>query len=50
MSDTKIKLIEDADAAGDVAAVYDKWRQKSGRQNMPGILKCSAIGRIFSAT
>ena len=39
-SQTKIQLIEDADATGDVAAVYDEWRQKSGRQKMPGILKC----------
>ena len=36
----KIQLIEDADATGDVAAVYDEWRAKSGRQKMPGILKC----------
>ena len=39
-SQTKLPLIEDADATGDVAAVYDEWRQKSGRQQMPGILKC----------
>ena len=38
--ETKIQLIEDADATGDVAAVYDEWRAKSGRQKMPGILKC----------
>lgn len=38
--ETKIHLIEDADASGDVAAVYDEWRRKSGRQNVPGILKC----------
>jgi uncharacterized peroxidase-related enzyme len=38
--ETKIKLIEDRDAAGEVAAVYDEWRAKSGRQQMPGILKC----------
>ena len=37
---TKINLIEDQDAAGDVATVYDEWRAKSGRQLMPGILKC----------
>lgn len=37
---TKIQLIEDADASGDVAAVYEEWRQKSGREKMPGILKC----------
>ena len=37
---SKIKLIEDVDAAGEVAKVYDEWRAKSGRQEMPGILKC----------
>jgi alkylhydroperoxidase family enzyme len=37
---TKIRLIEDAEATGEVAAVYDEWRQKSGREQMPGILKC----------
>lgn len=38
--ETKIRLIEDAEATGEVAAVYEEWRQKSGRQKMPGILKC----------
>jgi uncharacterized peroxidase-related enzyme len=37
---TKINLIEDQDATGEVATVYDEWRAKSGRQLMPGILKC----------
>ena len=37
---SKIKLIEDVDATGDVAKVYDEWRAKSGRVEMPGILKC----------
>jgi hypothetical protein len=36
----KIPVIEDADATGEVAEVYDLWRAKSGRQDMPGILKC----------
>jgi hypothetical protein len=36
----KIPVIQDADAAGEVAEVYDMWRAKSGRQVMPGILKC----------
>jgi len=39
-AETKIKVIEDAEATGDVAAVYDEWRAHSGRQKMPGILKC----------
>jgi len=37
---TKIELIEDQDATGEVATVYAEWRAKSGRQLMPGILKC----------
>lgn len=36
----KIGFVEDADAVGEVAKVYDEWRAHSGRQNMPGILKC----------
>jgi alkylhydroperoxidase AhpD family core domain len=37
---TKIKVVEDADAAGDVAEAYDYWRASSGRKKVPGILKC----------
>src|SRR4051794_32531708 len=37
---TKINLIDDKDAAGEVAEVYQEWRAKSGRELMPGILKC----------
>ena len=37
---TKIDLIHDAEATGEVARVYDEWRAKSGRQKVPGILKC----------
>ncbi len=37
---TKIDVIEDADATGEVVQIYDEWRAQSGRQNMPGILKC----------
>ncbi len=36
----KIDFIEDGDAVGEVARAYDEWRARSGRQNMPGILKC----------
>lgn len=36
----KIQLIQDADATGETAVVYDEWRIKSGRRQMPGILKC----------
>ncbi len=37
---TKIALVEDEDATGEVAQVYAEWRAHSGRQEMPGILKC----------
>jgi len=36
----KIKQIQDADATGETAVVYDQWRKASGRTKMPGILKC----------
>ncbi len=39
-STEKITIIEDGDATGAVAEVYDEWRAKSGRQLLPGILKC----------
>jgi Carboxymuconolactone decarboxylase family len=37
---TKIAIIEDAEAKGDVAAAYDFWRAGSGRNQVPGIIKC----------
>jgi len=37
---TKIKITEDAEAKGDTLAAYDFWRAGSGRQQVPGIIKC----------
>ncbi len=37
---TKIRLFEDEEATGDTAAAYDYWRAGSGRQKVPGIIKC----------
>jgi alkylhydroperoxidase family enzyme len=37
---TKIRITEDADATGDIAAAYDFWRSTSGRKQVPGIIKC----------
>jgi hypothetical protein len=40
---TKIALIADAEATGDVAAAYDYWRSTAaarGRTEVPGIIKC----------
>jgi hypothetical protein len=39
-SATKIKITEDAEATGDTLAAYDFWRAGSGRQQVPGIIKC----------
>jgi Carboxymuconolactone decarboxylase family len=37
---TKIRITEDAEATGDLAAAHDFWRASSGRQQLPGIIKC----------
>jgi hypothetical protein len=37
---TKIRITEDAQAVGEVAAAYDFWRAGSGRNQVPGIIKC----------
>jgi len=37
---TKIRIIEDAEATGETAARYEFWRVGSGRQQLPGIIKC----------
>jgi hypothetical protein len=39
-SATKIRIVEDAEATGETAAAYDYWRAGSGRQQVPGIIKC----------
>ena len=39
-ADTKIRIIEDAEATGETASAYDYWRAGSGRQQVPGIIKC----------
>ncbi|HEY7352412.1 MAG TPA: hypothetical protein VH596_06555 [Terriglobales bacterium] len=44
---TKIKIIEDAEATGDTAAAYDFWRAGSGRQQVPGIIKCFGMRSDF---
>jgi len=39
-AETKIKIIEDAEATGETAAAYEYWRSLSGRKLVPGIMKC----------
>src|SRR6516164_8677085 len=36
---TKIRIVEDAEAAGGTPAAYDYWRAASGRTKVPGIIK-----------
>jgi len=37
---TKIRITDDAEATGDLAAAHDFWRAGSGRRQVPGIIKC----------
>ena len=37
---TKIRITEDQEATGETLAAYDYWRVGSGRQQVPGIIKC----------
>ncbi len=47
---THIRIIEDAEATGDVAQAYDEWRALRGRKQMPGILKCFSARPDFLRT
>jgi hypothetical protein len=44
---TNIGIIEDAEATGETAAAYDFWRAGSGRQQVPGIIKCFGVRPDF---
>lgn len=37
---THIRIVEDAEATGEVAKVYGEWRALRGRKLVPGIIKC----------
>jgi len=41
-SSTNLPVIEESEAAGEVAALYDHFRSHFGRPQVPGILKCFA--------
>jgi uncharacterized peroxidase-related enzyme len=40
MMKTKIRVIDEKDATGEVASVYKEWRTRTGRSFVPGIYKC----------
>ena len=43
----KIQIIEDHQAIGETASAYDFWRAGSGRQQVPGIIKCFGMRPDF---
>lgn len=45
---TKIRLTEEDHAAGETAAAYQYFRDQTGRQDVPGILKCFAVNPAFA--
>jgi uncharacterized peroxidase-related enzyme len=47
-AETKIHLIEEDEATGDTAAAYQYFRDQSGRQDVPGILKCFGSNPAFA--
>jgi len=47
-AETKIRVTEEQDATGEVAAVYQYFRDQTGRQDVPGILKCFATSPAFA--
>jgi hypothetical protein len=44
---TKIRIIEDEEATGETAGAYDFCRAGSGRQKVPGIIKCFGLRPDF---
>ncbi len=47
-AETKIRLIEEDEATGETAAAYQYFRDQTGRQDVPGILKCFGTNPAFA--
>ena len=45
--ETHIPIVEEADATGETAAAYQYFRDQTGRQDVPGILKCFSSNPTF---
>ena len=43
----RINWIEEETAAGDAAEAYREWREATGRERIPGILKCMSLRPDF---
>lgn len=46
-SAANLPVIEEADASGDVAELYERFRSNFGRPRVPGILKCFATHPVL---
>lgn len=47
-AETKIRLIAEEEATGEAAAAHQYFRDQTGRQDVPGILKCFATNPAFA--
>jgi uncharacterized peroxidase-related enzyme len=47
-AETKIQIVRESEADGETAAVYQYFRDKTGRQDVPGILKCFATDPAYA--
>lgn len=47
-AETKIRMIEEEEAAGEAAVAYQYFRDQTGRQDVPGILKCFGTNPAFA--
>jgi uncharacterized peroxidase-related enzyme len=45
--ETHIPIIDEAEATGETAAAYQHFRDRMGRQDVPGILKCFSTNPAF---
>ena len=45
--ETKIPLIDETEATGETAVAYQYFRDQTGRQDVPGILKCFGTNPVF---
>jgi uncharacterized peroxidase-related enzyme len=45
--ETHIPIVDEADATGETAAAYQYFRDQTGRQDVPGILKCFSSNPTF---
>jgi len=46
-AETHIPIIEEAEATGETAEAYQYFREQTGRQDVPGILKCFGTNPAF---